>query len=679
MNNQNTISLNRQLELSFLPLSEWKPEEILQVVKTQHSDSSYDTTQKKLLWVNLIKLYLNQYKKAISDDIYLGSNLVFNQFQETFSAIDSDNRRTEFEARTPADVKKMKYANAVANFDFEEMRMGKIMRGLLWDIIFFGIGLLDVSLYDKKRKLLIVKPVNPMLFFIDKQATCIEEARYAGRFIYKTAYELKQDPRLDESKVKEIINRRTGSESYEQQQLVREAKRILIGNLNYQEPIHPSAYIEILEWYMYAGGDLYVIWTDNSVSTLLGYQKVDYRDAGDRESKIPFVPFYYIKTNLSFWGIGLPEKLEDLHRADVVLKNYLFQGIKLDATPTFLYNIESIINPRHLSTKEIGKSIPVKGYPANQIVPFPKTNVVSNDTLVFMNQIQAEALGMASYSRLSAATSLAKTTKKTATEYAIRKAKEDVLMSSLMRNIIDGEKDFWYRWLKRHRRFMSEDDTKIAELVGYQGAKEFIEVKKSDFIPEVDPKIKVVSSLEAEPERILKRRDLSEILPILPQIGGNVREGLRYMLYLTDLTPDQIEAILPPTPHEIKAEKENEILKDNKLVYIDSEDDDAQHIAVHMRIMSTKARELHIAAHMANILRKQKEVKETKMGQSNIVRQIEALPTERQIPPEMLEEERPPADTLEARMPTKTSQDIIKQIFGSPPEGTERMGKSMIP
>jgi hypothetical protein len=677
MDKQTPIPPNRQLELSFLPLKDWRPEEILQVIKTQYDDSSQDTIQKKLLWLNLIKLYLNQYKKLIADDIYLGSNLIFNQFQETFSAVDSDNRRTVFEARSPADLKKMKYTNAVANFDFEEMRMGKITRSLLWDTLFFGIGLLDVSLYDKKRKLLILKPVNPMLFFVDKQATSIEDARYAGRFIYKTPYELKQDPRLDESKVMELIRKKTGAVSYEKQQLVDTAKRVLIGNLNYQEPIHPQAYIEILEWYMYSGGDLWVVWTDNSASILLGYQKVDYRDAGNG-SKVPFVPFYYIKTNLSFWGIGLPEKLEDLHRADVVLKNYLFQGVKLDATPTFLYNIEAIINPRHLSTKEIGKSIPVKGYPVNQVVPFPKTNVVSNDTLAFMSQIQSEALGMAGYARLAGA-SLAKTTKKTATEYALRKAKEDILMSSLMRNIIEGEKDFWYRWLKRHERFMDKDDTKFIELTGFQGAKEFLEVKKSDFIPEVDPKITVVSSLEAEPERIIKRRDLGEILSILPQIGGNVREAVRYMLYLTDLMPDQIDGILPPTPHEIKAEKENEILKQNKIVEIDGEDDDNQHIAVHMRIQSTEARELHIAAHMANILRKQGEARLAKMMKPKVGRPPKEEASLEGIPSEVLGEERPPADMLEARMPTQTSQDIIKQVLKSPQEGTETMGKGIIP
>jgi len=659
MNRETSIPLNRQLELAFLPLKEWKSEEILQVVKTQYLDVTQDTNQKKRIWLNLIKLYLNQYKKLIADDIYLGSNLVFNQFQETFSAIDGDQRRTVFEARNPADIKVVKYTNAVANFDFEEMQLGKVMRGLIWDVIFFGTGILDVSLYDKKRKLLIAKPVNPMLFFIDKQATCIEEARYAGRFIYKTPYELRQDPRIDESKVKELVARKIGSQSYEKQQLVDEAKRILIGNLNFQEPLHPQAYVEILEWYLYTGDELYVVWTDNSVSILLGYQKVDYRDAGDKKSKIPFVPFYYIKTNLSFWGIGLPEKIEDLHRADVILKNYLFQGIKLDATPTFLYNYEALINPRHLSTKEMGKSIPVRGHPANQVVPFPKTNVVSNDTLAFMSLIQSEALGMVGPTRLAGAL-LGKTSKKTATEYALRKAKEDILMSSLMRNIIEGEKDFWYRWLKRHQRFMSENDIKLVELTGFQGAKQFLELRKSEFIPQVDPKITIVSSLEAEPQRILKRRDLAENLPVLPKIGGNAREALRYILFLTDLSPDQIEAILPQTPHEFKAEKENEILKLNKVVPIDEEDDDIQHISVHMRISSTEARELHIASHLANMLRKEKEKR--------------LAETMKRAEKENLSEEIP-----EAEMPTKTSEDILKQILQSPQEGAKKLGKSAIP
>jgi len=267
---------------------------------------------------------------------------------------------------------------------------------------------------------------------------------------------------------------------------------------------------------------------------------------------------------------------------------------------------------------------------------------------------------------------MGKTSKKTATEYALRKAKEDVLMSSLMRNIIEGEKDFWYRWLKRHQRFMSENDTKLVELTGFQGAKEFLELRKSEFIPQVDPKITIISSLEAEPQRIIKRRDLGEILPTLPQIGGNAREALRYMLFLTDLSPDQIEAILPQTPHEFKAEKENEILKLNKVVQIDSEDDDMQHISVHMRISSTEARELHIASHLANMLRKEKEKRNLEMME----RAKGGEEAEGGIP---AGEKNLPEEIPEVRMSTKTSEDILKQVLQSPQEGAKELGKSIIP
>lgn len=604
------INQQRLIELITRDLNEWREDEILQIVRSQFNYCRESWLSRKRVWLEELKLYLNQFRKSISD-IQIGSKLTFTQFHELYSSIDNDIRRTEFKERKPEDIEKVKFANAVADFDFDEMGMAKIQRELNWDIIFFGTGILDVSIYDTSRKILLPAVQSPFTFFLDPKATSIEDARFAGRFVYKTPEELLNNPNLDEKKVKSILFKSAQSLTHERRQ-EEQAKQILIGDNYSFEPLMNSTYQEILEWYFYNNNKLWVVWTDNGISNLLGFKRVDYRDKGNNESKIPFIFYYFIKTSISGWGIGLPDIIEDNHRVDVVLKNFLLKGIIMDAVPQFLVNVNALVNPKDLLTREIGKNIFTNVPPQGQITPFPKSGVVSNDTISFMNIIQNEAVGAVGASRILRG-SLTQV-KKTATEIAIAKAKQDLQISSIMRNILDGEKDFWYRWLKRHKRFLKPRDTKLIKVVGYYGSESFREVKKADFIPEIDPDIKIVSSLLTEPNKIIRRREMAEVLPLLVQLGGNPREALKILLYDMDLSPQQVEILLPPTPHELKAKLENEELKENNYVDVMEEDNDLEHIAIHYKSPETEARNAHIYVHYINYLKKKgiKNLKEEK-------------------------------------------------------------------
>ena len=599
-------------ELAFKDLTEWDEKDILDVVQKQFSVCKENDRLRKNIWLEELKLYLNQFKKQVAD-LQLGSKLLFTQFHDIYSSIDNDKNLVQFEARSPKDLDRVYYTNAVARFDFNEMGLATIKRELTWNIVFYGTGILDVSTYDTSRKLLAPQVQSPFTYFIDPKATNIENARFAGRYVYKTLYELRQDGRIDESKLKELAKLLPASiSSQEALMYERKAKQILVGDNYYEEPLTPSAFYEILEWYFYNNGKLWVVWTDNSVRILLGFQRVNYQDKGDKESKIPFIFSHFIKTPLSIWGIGLADIVEDYHRADVILKNYFLKAISFDAVPTFLVNLKALVNPKDLLTKEINKHIFTNVPPAGQIAPFPKTQVISNDSLAFMNILQNEVVGAVGSAKILKG-SLTQV-KKTATEIAIAKAKQDLQLSSIMRNIIAGEIDFWYRWLKRHKRFMKEDDKKLITLLGTYGASRFVEVKKSDFIPETDPHIEIVSSLVSEPAKLVRRRELAEMIGPLAQIGGNVREVIRKILYDMDMSPEEVEVVMPPTPHEMRAKLENELLEENEYVDVLPEDDDLQHIAEHYKIEETEARKVHLYAHYLNYLKKQR-LKEPQEGE----------------------------------------------------------------
>ncbi|MCX8159195.1 MAG: hypothetical protein N3D20_02815 [Candidatus Pacearchaeota archaeon] len=609
-------NIYKSLELQIKDLNEWDEKDILSTIKTQYNYARQSLDFKKNLWKQLIKLYNNEFRKKFSD-IQLGSKLLFTQFHETFASVDADIRRVVFKPRRPEDEEKVVYTNAVAKFDFEEMGLPMTNRELIWNTIFFGTGILDVSNFDTSKKVLVPSVQSVFTFLIDPKALDIESARFAGRFIYKTYYELSKMRNIDFEKVKSYVNNLSlQTNSYERVNYENQAKQILLGDNFTVEPIMPGHYIEILEWYFYNNGKLWRVYTDSTISFLLGFEKLDYSDAGGGKSKIPFVSYNFIKTSFSFWGLGLPELIEDNHRADVVLKNHLFSGIIMDSIPSYFVNYDILLNPKDLVTREINKIVWTKASPTGQIEPFPKTQVVSNDTLSFMNILQNEAVGAVGSSRILKG-SLTQV-RKTATEIAMAKAKQDLQISSIMRNIIDGEKDFWNRWLKRYQKFLKEDDVKFVELVGYMGAKKFQKVRKKDFIPETDPSVEVVSSLETESQKIIRRRELSEILPVIAQVGGNVKDVLRTILYDMDITPEQVDVFLSPSPHELRAKEENKLIENGELPDVDENDNDLEHIAIHYRAEDTKEKELHINAHFLNYLRKQKLEEPQKKNKKSI-------------------------------------------------------------
>jgi len=583
-------------------LTEWKEDEILEEVRKQFIEAQTSSSFKKRVWVEYMKLYLNQERKRVGD-LLIGSNLLYTQFNELYSSIDNDNILVNFRERNPRDAEKVQYTNAVARFDFDEMSLGTLQRELYWDLLFYGTGIYDVSEYDNSRKVTIVRIQSPFTFFVDPLANNIDEARFAGRYIYMTAYELLNDERIDESQVKKILGSSRPS-SIEKLQYEERAKNILLlQGINYAQEEHSLAFIEVLEWYFYANGKLWVVWTDNAIKTLLGFKQLDYQDGGNKKSKIPFVVYYFSKSPRGFWGIGVPDILETHHRTATYLLNLYLQGIKLDATTTFLANLQAIHNPKDLMTRELNKIIWTKVPPVGQIASFPKTQVISNDTLAFYQLIQNEALGAIGASRILRGSLTA--VKKTATEIAVAKAKQDLQIASYMRNVVRGEQDFWNRWLKRHKKFMKLSDRKLVELIGFRGARQFTEVSKEDFIPVVDPIIEVASSLISEPAKIVRRRDLAEMLPIISQLGGNVKAVTKMILRDLDLTPEQIDIILPPTPHQIKARRENELLANGVWVDIDETDDDLEHIEEHSKVRENEVVRLHIEAHQKAYLLKQ--------------------------------------------------------------------------
>lgn len=592
----------RMAELSVLPLDRWTPEEILWTINVQFGYADETWKKKKIWWSQYAKLYVNQYRKENQPDS-LGSKLLFTKFNETYSTFATDDVTVEFEPRSLPDNERVANANIVKDYDWDAFNGTTVWNEWLWDALFFGVGILDVSNYDKKRQLLKPTTQNPFLSWFDPMGVDEETSRFFGRYIYADYYSLLNDSRLDEREVKKMANRGGSMPSQQEAQLLyQEAKTVMLGSQYFTEPLMPTGYFEILNWYMKVAGKTYEVFTDNMRRFLLGWQELKYKDNADGTTALPIVIKRYYKMPRQLVGIGVPDLVEDNHRADVKLKNFMYEGIKIDSTPTFLYNYKALLNPKDLSTREINKNVATIENPSGVASPFPKTNVVSSDTLSFLTMNQNEADGAIGSSKIMRGS--LSSVKKSATEIAVAKAKQDLQNATRSKEMADAEKRVWNVWLNRHRHHIGEKGTKFVEILGKSGSQEFMEMKGKQFLPKVDPNIKVVSKLMAEPQKVLARRDMAELLKPIADAGGNVREALRQLLYLIDKRKQDIDNLLPPTPHELRAYEENKMIGEEKVPLIHEADDDLQHIAIHMRAEEGKIKDVHVQAHVFNFLRK---------------------------------------------------------------------------
>lgn len=596
-----TIMPERMMTLAVSPLTKWKEDEILTEVQTQYGQSNNYMLRKKKTWSDYTRLYLNQFRKEQMPDS-LGSKLIFTKFNEAYANFAADERTVEFEPRLLDDTDIVANTNAVATYDWDQFDGPNVWNVWLWDAMFYGFGVVDVSDWDKKWGVLRPRRQNPYLCFIDPLAVTLGQSRFFGRYEYYTYYDLINHPYMEAAKVKELARRNESKIQISgniNTNLDRLAKNILIGANNYEEPVMTNSYFEILCWYWKMGERTYRIWTDNKIEKMLGYDELKYNDSTEQDgtTDFPFVIKNLYKLPDSIMGIGVPDVIEDDHRADVRITNYLYEATKIDATPSFLYNYNALVNPRDLKTREVGKNVPTKVTPNGEMIEMPKSGAVNQATLEFLQLIQSRGdLAIGQIQMPSNAT---------ATSAAISKTRMDLIMSARAKEMTSADKRFWYVWLSRYRKHFKGGDKKLIKIVGTSGFKELKELKGKEFIPNADPDINVVSKLISEPKRVQQQQQLEQLLGPIGQVQGNVKEAVKRILYLMDMRKDDVTNLLPPTPHELRAMEENNLIDAGKMPLIHENDDDQEHISIHMRAEEGHVRDIHIQAHVLNYLRKQ--------------------------------------------------------------------------
>lgn len=583
-------SEQRLAELATSALSAWTEEEILRTCQQQFEQSENVMKPKQDSWVKYTRLYLNQFRKTSSPQS-VGSKLLFSKFNETYSVFAADDVAVEFLPRGADDVSKVEALNKVRRYDWDVFRGTDIWNSRLWDRLFYGYDVLDVSGWDKETATIAPRVVNPFYFYFDPLAVDAPSARWLGQIAFMTYDQLASHPDVDTEKLVGTSGLGAWMDQTGDQYLKAEkSKQVLLGTNFYQEPITPTSYVQVVRWLLRVNGKSYRIWLDRSFSTVLGWREVKGRE-------YIVTPYYRLPRQIP--GIGIPDLIEDDHRAKVMLMNYALDSAKLDAMGRVAYNQKKLVNPNDLRSAETLKHVAFNEDPTGSIVPFPRTGGLNDATIAMLSSLDNEAASALAGRMSQGAFSRSNVT---ATQAAIEKSKLDQMMAAVGTTFVSSEKEFWYEWLGQYRRRSGGE--KIVRVAGRSGERTFERLRVSDFMPAVDPDVDVVSKVVSEPRKVMARRDLAELLGPIAQVGGDARAAVRKLLYLSDMRKEDVDDVLPPTPDELRAEGENELLSDNKTAPIHESDDDRIHIAVHARADETDARDRHIEAHVLNYLRK---------------------------------------------------------------------------
>ena len=559
-------------------------------------------------------------------DQNISSTLMLTLMDRIMAGVYDDRIQVKFLPSQGITQDQINSYNTLAQSDYQEMGKAKVDYDWCWDTLFFGRGYVETLKFDKKQKILKPHVINPLVFGYDPYIDSYQEWRYYWKWIHKTKWDLIKLKKLGVLKDFNINSLPTGIESYLwDYKVIRDEAREGI-----QPPIQPADndIYQILEFYGYNDkGNKSVYWLDKNFSTILYEKELDLGDGDEilapngesvsRKSNWPIVVKEAIKIPHSSIPISIADLLEDKHRAKSVLLNLAYIAAKDQANPIYGYNPDKIRDVTQFFNRQINQHIPMDDETAAW--PLNKASAMSPDLLNFITMLQQEANEpVGTGQRLQPDRG-----KDTATEVAIEQQLNDLAQSLQSKVMQFGEADFWSQWFHRYSKHADELKEKMANIIGIKGV-DSQTIDLQDFKSKYPPGVMVYSAKEAEYKDLVKRRDYMQLYPALVQSMSpdgvrNFQKHVFFPLFIQDNS--LIDIMFPKTMDEIKAERENEQLKDGAMADVLETDDHTTHIYTHQMVVP-KTWELwaHIAWHEELLAeqKKQEMAMQQQMMQENM-------------------------------------------------------------
>lgn len=551
---------------------------------------------KRLEWRRREKLRNNQTRAKDK----VGDTLLFTVQQTVLASLYEDRLAATFIERSDGDVEKAINLSKMYEYDYDIM--GRKILDYYWDddATFYGKGYVEFTGFERDEYCMypIVENIDPHLYMHEPTAVGVNGllmrrnmARYHGRYILIDRDMAKKDPKfmnVDSLKEANQIND-IMSETYQ-------ARSQAYGtNFNTaHEHLDKGNKAEGISWYtMWRGKPVHVIF-DSDLHDVVKYQEFEYK----KNFMWPVIERSIYPVAHSWYGVSVPDLVEDKQRMRAVIQNLIIEGLKGGLNPRYAY-----------STKRIKNRTALLKHKTNQYVPIDSENV---DGAIAPMNIPNLPVQYADYVLNTLDTAAQKATatpdiqqgvnsqdKRTATELNLVASRVDTRYSLSAKVFGWSEEAFALYWYWMYKDYSSEEiDEKKIRIVTAHGTK-WRTLTKSEINMMVDPSVDVESKVvrDAKYQRMQQQLSayLSQAFAIIP--NANRRYGIRKLGLMLGYTKDEIELLIPPTIDERIAEDENLMLNEDKSPEIKVEDNHEVHIEIHMRAADTPATFAHIEMH----------------------------------------------------------------------------------
>ena len=573
--------------------------------------------------------YLQQRKTRQSQQLVLLSNmrrgeqnisstLMLTLFDRILAGVYDDKIQIKFLPSQGISQNQINSYNALAQSDYQEMDKAKLDYDWVWDTLFFGRGYVETLNFDKKRKIMQPHVINPLNFGYDPYFENVQDWRYYWKWLTKSKWELEKLQRAGVLKYKkDIAKLPAGIDEYLWNYKVRrdEAREGISPSI---DPIDGDVY-QILEFFCYDDkGNKMIYWTDKNFSEIIYEQELDLEDGDtiiapngkplETSSKWPIVVKEAFRIPHQSIPVSVADLLEDKHRAKAVLLNLAFIAAKDQANPVYLFDPTKVQNISQFLSRQVNQHIPVIGDPLLAVQPLNKANAMSPDLQAFIQYLDSEA-----EAPVGAGKPMSEpggSTKQTATQASLDQQLNDMAQSIQSKVMQFGEQEFWSQWFHRYAKHGPELKEKMANIIGIKGVDSQI-ISLNDFRADFPPGVMVYSAKEAEYKNMVKRREWSELYPVLAQTLDpdgmrNFQKHVFFPLMVDD--PASIDVMLPDTLDEMKAEGENDQLAENMFVEVDETDEHTTHIYLHSMLQpKTNALWIHLDWHRKLLAEQKKQ------------------------------------------------------------------------
>lgn len=561
-----------------------KPEQIL----TKYTESFNFTQLRKKRQANQLKLLSNLRRGEQN----ISTTLMITLFNRIMANTYDNKMQVKFLPSQGITQDQIDSYDILAESDYLEMGKAKLDYDWTWDTLFFGRGYMETGRFDMKRKIMQPHVINPLVFGYDPYIENPQDWRYYWKWITKSKYDLLL---LQKAGILEDFNIKTlpsGIEPYLwQYKIIRDQARDAVA-----PPIDPvdNDVFQILEFYgLSETGDKCVYWVDKNFSTILYQKELDFDDGDEvvvpdgetvrRSSNWPIVVKESFRVPHSSVPISVADLLEDKHRAKSVLLNLAYVAAKDQANPLYWYDPDKVKDAAQFLSRQINQHIPVEGNGEDAVGPINKASTMSPELTNFISMITQEAneplgTGQASNPKPNKPD--------TATGQSIDQQLNDIAQSLTSKVMQFGEQEFYSQWFHRYAKHADDLDFKMANIVGVNGVNSHV-IDLSKFNTDFPPGVMVYSAKEAEYKNLVKRRDYMQLYPNLAQTLDpdgmrNFNKHVFFPLFLED--PSLVDIMFPKTLDEIKAEAENEQLKDDMMADVAPTDNHTTHIYTHMMV-----------------------------------------------------------------------------------------------